>query len=328
MKNLLILALVLGFELATLAQTKKPTTPAKKPASTATRPVTTTTKPATTKPAPAPVQSAPAAKPAAASTEPTAEELQKRQELYDKYNGNAPKTATPAPNSKAKTEKPDKTTNQPKPRQEMSRATEYDRPSSSSDESKFKVGFRGGVNLTNIGKAGDFVTDGVESLPTFHAGVVFNIGGKLFSVQPEILFSQLGINAKAASGSLTASVEAVVNTVQVPVLLKLSFGGDKFRFFINGGGYGSYELGGTQKITINGSTTTQKIEYGADETPIEYGAVGGAGIQLGLGRAKLLLEGRYNYGLGSNAKKVAGTTESYSRVIMGSVGLLIPIGGR
>ena len=321
MKNFLTFALILGFQLAVLAQTKKPTTPAKKPASTATRPVTTTTKPATTAVPPA---NATPAKPAA-TTELTAEELQKRQELYDKYNGTTPKAAKPAPSSKPKTS-PTRPTDQPKPRQEMSRATEYERSNSSnSDESKFRVGFRAGVNLANFGEAGTFTFDATESLPAFHAGVIFNIGGKTFSVQPEILFSQLGVKAQGTFGGQSISSQSVINTVQVPVLLKLAFGGDKFRFFINGGGYGSYWLGGTSKVTLNGATTTGKVTFTDNDGRFEYGAVAGAGIQLGLGRAKLLIEGRYNYGLGNDAKKVAGAPEIYSRVVMGSVGLLIPL---
>jgi Outer membrane protein beta-barrel domain len=332
MKTLLTFALVLGVQWAVLAQTRKPATPTKKPTTTQ----KTTTPPKTVTAAPVATPE-PAPKPASTTT-PTAtetpEEQQKRQqELYDKYHGTTEKTTTPATNTKAKSStaaKPEPTPKPEKPaktetarKQEMSRPTEYS--TRSNDESKLKVGVRAGVNLGNFGEAGKFVTDGIESPVAFHGGLVFNIGGKLFSVQPEILFSQFAIEGRLVEPITGTSVvgSSTLNQVQVPILLKLAFGGDKLRFFINGGGYGSYAINGNSKSTINGSTTTSKITFDNNEGRFEYGAVGGAGIQLGIGRAQLLLEGRYNYGLGSNAPKVQ--SQVYSRIIMGSVGVLIPL---
>ncbi|TAE41725.1 MAG: PorT family protein [Runella slithyformis] len=340
-KILTMFTLVFVVQLVSLAQTKKPATTKKtvtntkpttatKPATTATRPVSVAP-PATTTTAPEPV-AAPTPEPKA--VEPAPQDQQNRQELYDKYHGTAPKPATPANNQKSRTATTIKSERATEPaksnsvsRQEMSRATEYE--SKGSRESKFSVGFRGGVNLANFGEAGKFTTEGVESPMTFHGGLIFNIGGKTLSVQPEVLFSQIGIKTAINTGISPISVETVINTVQVPVLLKLSLGGNAFRFFINGGGYGSYMLSGKGKISINGGTPVEeKITFDDNDGRIEYGVVGGAGIQLGLGSVKVLLEGRYNYGLGNNAPKVQGMTESYSRVMMGSVGVLIPLGGR
>ena len=101
-------------------------------------------------------------------------------------------------------------------------------------------------------------------------------------------------------------------------------GGDAFRFFITAGGYGSYYLSGKTSATFAGQTQTQDITFESGDPRIEYGAAGGAGLQFGRS-TKFFVEGRYNYGLGDNGTKSTTTTESYSRTIMASAGVLIPL---
>jgi Outer membrane protein beta-barrel domain len=298
---------------AVYGQTKKPATkPATKPAS------TTSTKPysppATTTPAkPAP-------------TKPTATEQEDMQAQYDKLNGNAAKPASPTTTAKPKAaEKPyvrpsagsagSRVADSQKP---AKAAASKSKSSSSDDDSKFLIGLRGGVNLMTIAKANSFQEAGTTSLIGFHGGLVMNIGGKMLSVQPEILFSQIGVKYTDTGNSLQGSF----NTVTVPLLLKLSLGSDSFRFFVTGGGYGSYLLSGSSSLTIAGQTSTESIKFVDGDRRLEYGSTGGAGVQIGLGKMKLNLEGRYNYGLGGNEKV---KEDSYSRTIMASVGVLIPL---
>jgi hypothetical protein len=195
--------------------------------------------------------------------------------------------------------------------------------SSSDDDSKFHIGVRGGVNLMTIAKANSFQEAGTTSLMGFHGGLVMNFGGKMLSVQPEILFSQIGIKLiDGGAGGVGNSITGTYNTVTVPLLLKLSVGGDAFRFFVTGGGFGSYLLSGTATATISGQKISENLPFETGDRRIEYGATGGAGVQIGLGKMKLNLEGRYNYGLGGNEKV---KDDAYSRTIMASVGILIPL---
>ncbi len=298
---------------AVYGQTKKPATkPASKPAS------SSSTKPYTP----------PATKPATTTTTTTAPakptEQEDMQAQYDKLNGNKP--ASPATTAKPKAA--DKPYVRPGAGSAGSRVADSPKPksqkeprkvsSSSDDDSKFHIGLRGGVNLMTIAKANSFQEAGTTSLIGFHGGLVMNIGGKMLSVQPEILFSQIGVKYTDTGNSLQGSF----NTVTVPLLLKLSFGSDSFRFFVTGGGFGSYLLSGSSSLTIAGQTSTESIKFVDGDRRLEYGATGGAGVQIGLGKMKLNLEGRYNYGLGGNEKV---KDDAYSRTIMASVGVLIPL---
>lgn len=257
------------------------------------------------------------------------------QEQYDKLHGNTPKkTTTTTKPSKSKTttkpqttQKPAKVTPAPAPKPQVAEKPKVVFPSDDKGGFKIKVGLRGGANYVNV--ASDQLSASnvnIDPILGYHGGLILNFGGKTFSVQPEILYSQIGFKVSATQvGSLLVS-ESKVNTIAVPVLLKLSFGGDKLKFFVNGGGYGSYALNGTQKSTFSGTTTSSPIEFEKGDARLEYGAVGGVGVALGLGRAQLLIEGRYYYGLGNNGD-IPKENKVMSRNIQGSVGILIPLGG-
>ncbi|MEZ4904026.1 MAG: hypothetical protein R2822_20900 [Spirosomataceae bacterium] len=70
-------------------------------------------------------------------------------------------------------------------------------------------------------------------------------------------------------------------------IAEISPGGETFKFFVNGGGYGSYALNGKSTSTINGTKSSVDIKYTKDDPRLEYGAVGGAGISFGLGGAHI-----------------------------------------
>ena len=163
--------------------------------------------------------------------------------------------------------------------------------------------------------------------PGYHGGLVFNIGIKNFSIQPEVHYAQFGF--KVEDSNLKA--QATLNTVTVPILLKYSVGTGSLRFFVNAGGYGSYALNGQSKFTdkASGETETIKIDFKnatTNEGRLEYGAVAGAGVAFMLGRAELFVDGRYYYGLGNNAPAVANVSKEFLRTIQVGFGVLIPLG--
>lgn len=199
---------------------------------------------------------------------------------------------------------------------------------------KFAIGLRGGVNLSSFSNLDADPGMKIQQLLGYHGGIVMELGGKTFAVQPEILYSQIGAKANYTADPTDPTDEngtfkVTGNTVTVPILLKAKFGGENLKFFVNAGPYGSYMLDSRLVIT-SGSTTVldQKTTFTDNKGRIMYGVMGGAGIEMGLGAAKLLIEGRYMYGLGDNSEKVAGSTtkDSFPRNIMGSVGILFPLG--
>lgn len=338
-KNFLLFLTLLFTTTLAFAQSKKPATKPKtttaKPAAPGTKPytpastqttqsssssatkTTTTTTPTTT------VTTQPAA-----ATEVTPE----MQEQYDKLNATKPATNS-SPSKTTKSQSSTTTTTNSNRNTGGSSETYKSRSTTTtakakpetaarrpSEESKFHIGLKGGVNLGTAAESGKFITEGADYQMGYHGGVVLNFGGKGVSFQPEILFSQLGYKASSSA----ASVSATINTVTVPLLLKFSLGGDTFRFFITAGGYGSYYLSGKTSATFAGQTQTQDITFESGDPRIEYGAAGGAGLQFGRS-TKFFVEGRYNYGLGDNGTKSTTAPQTYSRTIMASAGVLIPL---
>ncbi|GAB3702912.1 hypothetical protein GCM10027592_32810 [Spirosoma flavus] len=188
-----------------------------------------------------------------------------------------------------------------------------------SSEGNFRIGVRLGGNFSTIGGV-DVAAMGSglqqERVMGFHGGVIMNIGGPGFSVQPEILYSQYGTRLAIGSDYL----QFKYNLVEVPVLLKASFGQPNLRFFVNAGPIGTYALSGTVSIREGGQSDSGDIEMGK-EGRFNYGIAGGAGVALKAGPGTVLLEGRYNYLVGNEDK----TTP---QAAMLSFGYLIPLGSR
>ncbi len=255
-------------------------------------------------------------------TTPTTQPTPSMQEQYDKLHGTTPKKTTTQPSKSKTTTKPAKTSPAPKPE-----VVEKPKAAPKADGGfKFSVGLRGGANYCTFA-APETAGATVKPILGYHGGLILNLGTEKFSVQPEILYSQIGAKVTVVQTNVNLSATAITNTITVPVLLKAGFGDGNLKFFVNAGGYGSYALNGTGKFTLNGTNSTEKIKFESGDPRIEYGAVGGAGISLGLGAAKLLLEGRYYYGLGNDDKDTPKADKALYRNIQASIGILIPLGG-
>lgn len=192
----------------------------------------------------------------------------------------------------------------------------------SQPESHFRIGFRLGGNFSTIGGVdASAMGEGLalKRVAGFHGGVVMNIGGPSFSVQPEILYTQYGIRMAYGADYLQLNY----NLIEVPVLVKASFGRPELRFFINAGPVGAYTLSGSVSVRESGQSQAQAIDMtGAGR--FSYGATGGAGVALKMGAGTILVEGRYSYLFSSNEDGANLTPQN----AMLSVGYLIPLSGR
>ncbi len=191
----------------------------------------------------------------------------------------------------------------------------------------FKVGVRAGANLGTISNNNVSAGDPTPGFNLgYHGGLVFNIGGQRFSVQPEVLYSQAG--AKLEDSDL--KVTTLVNTVTVPLLLKYTVGSGNLRFFVNAGGYASYALSAKTTLLDKTDNTTIVINTSSADFPadgrLQFGAAAGAGITYILGRTELFLDGRYYYGLGNNAEAIPNVKKDFFNTIQVGVGVLIPLG--
>ncbi len=202
-------------------------------------------------------------------------------------------------------------------------------------------GFRGGLNsstITDIKYVINTISDSKEKAHKgLSFGLVYNLGiTKNLTIQPELLYNQLGYKLIFKSTSKTAN-ELNENILTLPILIKLGLGGNKFKFFLNGGPYGGYRI--SRKLELLNGLGLQKVNYvdnyvnGAKSNRIEFGLMGGPGVQVGIGKAQLVLEGRYQHGFSEptiyeSGKKPVSEPADFGRYrnINGTVALLFPIG--
>ena len=140
----------------------------------------------------------------------------------------------------------------------------------------FSFGPKVGVNVSNY-TGGDIESD---ALVGFHLGGLLNFGiGKVFSIQPEVLFSTQG-------AKITRNTEASdykTTYLAVPVM---------FKFRTNGGFY--FEFGPQASFRTGEDVPDQTIDQFAKNLDLAAGA--GIGYQAG-------------FGLGIGARYLAGLTK-------------------
>ncbi|GAB3498161.1 porin family protein [Spirosoma knui] len=188
-------------------------------------------------------------------------------------------------------------------------------------ESRVHIGFRLGGNSSTFGGVdASSVGEGVKltRVTGFHGGVVFNFGGPSFSVQPEILYTQYGVRFTAGADYL----QLKYNVVEVPVLLKATFGQPNLRVFINAGPVATYAINGTVSALESGQSGSQALDM-TNEGRLAYGATGGLGIALQAGPGKVQLEGRYSY-LVSGQNDGGSQTKPQNAML--SIAYLLPLG--
>ncbi|CCH02738.1 hypothetical protein FAES_4739 [Fibrella aestuarina BUZ 2] len=188
---------------------------------------------------------------------------------------------------------------------------------STGEDSGFRVGFRAGYGAGSVSglNAADLGGSQLVPITGFHAGVVLSFGRRAFTVQPEVLYAQYGFKAVAGSDYL----QFKFNVIEVPLLLKYTFGQANARFFVNAGPTATYLLGGTISVREGGETGEAPIEPGPNDGRINYGGSVGIGVALQAGPGSLHIEARGTYLTSSDAD---------GNLLNGklSVGYLIPIG--
>jgi hypothetical protein len=341
MKASLFTICLLAVGLLAEAQTAKPkTTTAAKPKTVATaQKKTTAAKPKT-------VAKKPAAKPAVATapkatttavtsvtTTAEAEPVLAQQTVVETKP--QPEMITKESTKRSKKEKTEKPEKEKAPKKE--KAAKPEKPARVKTESAYSgkglsIGIRGGVNalLNEFIPGGDLEGSGgtSETAPGFTGGLVINYGiGNVFSIQPEILYARRSVKFAGEAGGQKFSLQASANAVEIPLLLKLSFG-RKTRFFVNAGPYIAYGLDGRVKFVVDGETLAdEKQKLTSDDARLEYGVTGGLGVSIPAGPGSILIEGRYNYSLGNNADPQPAEYVS-QQVATFSIGYLFPLGRR
>ncbi|MBC8152446.1 MAG: PorT family protein [Bacteroidetes bacterium] len=194
-----------------------------------------------------------------------------------------------------------------------------------------RVGIRAGVNVASadqksidqikrvLSLIGSDVT--LKPVTGYHAGVVLNVGGPKFSLQPEFLYSQYGARFDGGANS----VELKTNVIEVPILAKYALGNRDTRFFVNAGPFFDYALNGKLTLDFSGRRLIQDVTFDKTSDRIAYGLAGGVGLTRPLGRGNVLLEARYSYSLRSKVPQL-GNTNINASLGMLSIGYILPAG--
>jgi opacity protein-like surface antigen len=155
-----------------------------------------------------------------------------------------------------------------------------------------------GATLSNWG--GDDI-DGTDAKLGLTLGVGFNfpLATGPISLQPELNFAQKGW--KASEGD--ASVKVTINYIEIPVLIKASFG-EATKFYLNAGPSLAIGLGGKIKAKDGSMEESVKIKFGdvGEEDAMYIEKKTDIGLQMGAGvlvAEKVMIDVRYGLGLSS-----------------------------
>ena len=173
---------------------------------------------------------------------------------------------------------------------------------------------KAGITISNVAFDDDDKWDGQKSVLGFTGGLGINFAltdDQFLSLQPELLYTQKGFAAKK-SGTVDYDGVYKLNYLELPVMLKIGFGGDVLRGYVNLGPSVGYLLNGRVKGTwdvadIISDDIDEAIKFKSDATDgditelnanrVEIGANFGAGIGVNIGSSALFLDARYNAGL-------------------------------
>ena len=174
-----------------------------------------------------------------------------------------------------------------------------------------KLGLQGGVNLADASV--DPVPQGWEigMRTAFMVGGVFNYNfSPILSLQAEPAYIQKGasIDGTEMEGGMNIKFESTFSAdyIDVPVLLKASFGNEQVKPFLLAGASVSFLLGDAKqtvdKATMNGQDVTNQIPSSEKEQTIKGKSTDfilnfGGGVMIPVGQVEIFVEGQYNLGL-------------------------------
>jgi hypothetical protein len=184
------------------------------------------------------------------------------------------------------------------------------------DSSNISLGNPGSSTTSpKLGYGGGFLIDSMMT-----PGVGFEIGALYITRKTEL--DGFSVNGGAAS-----NLDVKTTAIQVPVLLRFHL---LPMISIGLGGYWAYGIGNVNSTDTSGNS----LASGSYSTELikqsDFGLLGSVGLRLplGTGGVKLLIDGRYAYGL-TDFNNGAYTTTAKYRDVQGLVGLSFPLhGGR
>lgn len=154
-------------------------------------------------------------------------------------------------------------------------------------------GVKGGLSFSNFYV--DEIEDDTNLRTGFHAGIGGRVPviGEFLAIQPEILYSNKGINANFFADGRSVKHEFALNYIDVPVMASVKLFGVNF----HAGVYGSYLVKGKVRANDADGSALTGLDR-SDFRPFDVGYTGGVSFNV----AGMGVGARYNYGLREVAK--------------------------
>lgn len=173
-------------------------------------------------------------------------------------------------------------------------------------------GFKGGITLANI-KSVPETFEGYkwENKMGLAGGIFLEIGlPGPFSIQPEVLYVQKGAKISFAEGEFSGTLSANVDYIEIPLLLKYSFGSGGLTVpSIYAGPYYGFNTKAEFVMKVAG-LPEEKEDIKDDIRDNEFGVAFGLGLTQKLGLLKLTLDARYDLGISNIIEETVETPSS------------------
>lgn len=156
-----------------------------------------------------------------------------------------------------------------------------------------------------------------------------------FSVQPELHFTQKGVQFEDVVNGEDQTIAVKTNYVELPVLLKANFGTQRLRgyaFVAPSLGYATNRF--TAEKLGDADWVKERVDFieteGAESRRWDFSAIGGVGASVQAGVGSIVLDVRYSFGLSDNTNFTDEAPEDWEKTTNRgctiSVGYMVPLG--
>jgi len=150
---------------------------------------------------------------------------------------------------------------------------------------QIRFGVKAGGNFSNLYVSGDRTginNDQYKGRLGYHFGGVMEYSiSEMFAIQPELMYLNHGANLKKNNSFEMDDAHVMLNTLQLPVNIKMKFALGNTRAFVFGGPYIAYNMYGKVKGKQDGKSVDEELfKKGSDLKRWDYGVGIGAGIEV------------------------------------------------
>jgi hypothetical protein len=197
------------------------------------------------------------------------------------------------------------------------------------------IGIKGGIGFYNLSsnpsifsfKIGDEErTPDLKSIMSFQLGAFLSFDiSKYFALQPEIYYVMRGTRASEIFDITEVKATLKTDYIDIPLLVKFKIPSkSSIKPILFAGPYIGFRLNAQSVIEVAGQKT--EIDYKEQIKNQHMGLIVGGGIEFNFKSMKLILEGRYSFGVTSIYKRHESVPISNIELIPHSFVLMLGIG--